>query len=129
VKLLRGTDFAEASRVRGMGATDRTEGLGGIRMTDTQSTERSPMVAYLLWFFLGGFGAHRFYCGRKGSGFGMLGLMVGSMIGSLFIVGLIGLAALFCWWVVDAFMIGKWLNDSETEVLPAEMQPPISQAA
>ncbi len=26
--------------------------------------KRSILVAYVLWFFLGYFGAHRFYCGK-----------------------------------------------------------------
>lgn len=29
---------------------------------------KSKFVAYLLWFFLGVFGAHRFYCGKIGTG-------------------------------------------------------------
>ncbi len=36
--------------------------------------EKNVTVAYLLWFFLGGLGAHRMYAGRVGSGIGMAGL-------------------------------------------------------
>ncbi|HZJ04428.1 MAG TPA: TM2 domain-containing protein [Nocardioidaceae bacterium] len=33
------------------------------------SQQKSLGVAYLFWFFLGGFGAHKFYLGRVGMGF------------------------------------------------------------
>ncbi|MCP3902207.1 MAG: TM2 domain-containing protein [Planctomycetes bacterium] len=72
---------------------------------------KSTGVAYLLWFFLGGFGAHRFYCGRTGSAFGMLGLSIGSVLTAPFLIGLLGFPALFVWWIVDAFLIGKWINE------------------
>ena len=32
------------------------------------ANKKSIGVSYLLWFFLGGLGAHRFYNGRTGSG-------------------------------------------------------------
>ncbi|MBP2236146.1 TM2 domain-containing membrane protein YozV [Sinorhizobium kostiense] len=37
---------------------------------------KSIGVAYLLWLFFGGLGAHRFYIGRIGSGLAILALMV-----------------------------------------------------
>ena len=37
---------------------------------------KSTLVAYLLWAFLGGLGAHRFYLGRWMSGLVYLGLFV-----------------------------------------------------
>lgn len=33
-------------------------------------------VAYILWLFLGGLGAHRFYIGRPGSALAILALMI-----------------------------------------------------
>ncbi|MHC4427257.1 MAG: TM2 domain-containing protein [Planctomycetota bacterium] len=74
-----------------------------------QSTKSAP-VAYLLWFFLGGFGAHRFYMGRTGSALGMMGLCIASMVLSVFVIGLIGFPILFAWWVIDAFQLNKWLQ-------------------
>lgn len=99
------------------------------------SAQRSMTTAYLLWFFLGGFGAHRMYMGRMGSGFGMLGLFVGSVIGTLFVVGLLGFAALSVWWIVDAFMIAKWCKSPRGGVqweragAVEASEPPMSNAA
>jgi len=52
---------------------------------------KSPLIAYLLWFFLGIFSAHRFYLGRPGTAI--------LQILSYFI--LIG----FLWWVIDFFLV------------------------
>lgn len=50
---------------------------------------KSKATAYLLWLFLGLLGGHRYYLGRKGSGFLMT----------------ITLGGLGIWWLVDAFLI------------------------
>jgi TM2 domain-containing membrane protein YozV len=69
---------------------------------------RSMLISYLLWFFLGSLGAHRYYNGRLKTGLGMLALTVvgwltvGVKIGALFLL------AVSVWWVVDAFMIPRW---------------------
>jgi len=55
------------------------------------ANKKSLMVAYLLWFFLGVFAAHRFYLGRP--------LSAILQILSYFI--LIG----FLWWVIDFFLL------------------------
>lgn len=66
---------------------------------------KSTAVAYLLWFFLGGFGAHRFYLGRVGSGAMQLALLLLGGLLSIVLVGFALLAALGIWWIVDAFLI------------------------
>lgn len=83
-------------------------------MTDTRAlyieqrvANESPstLVAYLLWFFLGMFGAHRFYLGRWLSGLVMLGLFgLGSAL-AFILVGYIPLALVGLWWVLDALLI------------------------
>ncbi len=63
------------------------------------NAQKSTGTAYLLWFFLGGFGAHRFYLGKTGTAITQL------------IITLIGCFTLFpliitgIWWIVDAFLI------------------------
>ncbi len=83
-------------------------------MTDTRAlyieqriANESPsaLVAYLLWFFLGYFGAHRFYLGRWISGLIMLALFgIGSAL-AFILVGYIPLTFVGLWWVIDAFLI------------------------
>ena len=58
----------------------------------TPRAERDKLVAALLAFFLGVFGAHRFYLGRNGSGVVML-LLTLSVVGTVFSVP---------WSIVDA---------------------------
>lgn len=65
-----------------------------------EANRKSTGASYLLWFFLGNIGAHRFYLGRTKSGVGMLLLLLLGWI-PLFL----GWAVLGLWWVVDAFLI------------------------
>ena len=37
------------------------------KLMQFEANKKSVGVAYLLWAFFGGFGAHRFYLGRSGS--------------------------------------------------------------
>lgn len=60
-------------------------------MYDAQ--RKSIGLSYVLWFFLGGLGVHRFYLGRTGSGVAQL------------LLGLLGWLPLFAGWLV----LGVWL--------------------
>ncbi|MCS6922694.1 MAG: TM2 domain-containing protein [Elioraea sp.] len=70
-----------------------------------ESRKRSTGAAYLLWFFLGGFGAHRFYLGRSASAVAMLLLFIISIPLLFVFVGWFGLIIFSIWWLVDAFLI------------------------
>lgn len=67
--------------------------------------KKSTGVAYLLWFFLGYLGGHRFYLGRVGSALGMIALLIVGVVTTYFVVGFFLLIALAIWALVDAFLI------------------------
>lgn len=74
-------------------------------MVTTITTPKSVGLAYVLWFFLGGLGIHRFYLGRTGSGVGMLLLNLVGWLTVWIMIGGVFLFAWFIWWIVDAFLI------------------------
>ena len=67
-------------------------------MTTTSTTERRLLPLLLLWFFLGMFGAHRFYAGKIGTG----------------ILQLLTFGGLGIWWLVDMiFIVTSNFRDSD----------------
>lgn len=69
------------------------------------NARKSTGIAYTLFFFLGSFGAHRFYLGRRDSAIAMLGLgLVGCMFWQLLILSLI-------WCTVDGFLIPGFIRE------------------
>ena len=69
--------------------------------------KKSLLVAYLLWFFLGYVGAHRFYLGRPVSGVVMLALSAVILLLTLVTFGFLGFlwAVVGLWWLIDALLI------------------------
>jgi TM2 domain-containing membrane protein YozV len=69
--------------------------------------KKSQMVAYVLWFFLGYVGAHRFYLGRPLSAFVMLALSGITLVLSLLSFGFLAFlwAVVGLWWLIDALLI------------------------
>lgn len=71
---------------------------------------KSLIVAYLLWWFLGLAGVHRFYLGRYISGFVQLLLsLVGGILAYVY-VGLPLLLIVLLWWALDAFLTYGMVN-------------------
>ena len=66
-----------------------------------EANSKSALVAYLLWFFLGLFGAHNFYLERTG-------VAVAQLILTITVIGL--LITIF-WVLVDAFLIPSWVRN------------------
>ena len=64
------------------------------------ANRKSTGAAYLLWFFLGSFGGHRFYLGQNGTAVAQLLLLVLGWI-PLFV----GWVILGVWLFVDLFLI------------------------
>lgn len=69
--------------------------------------KKSLLVAYVLWFFLGYIGAHRFYLGRPLSGFLMLALSAITLVLSLVSFGFLAFlwVVVGLWWLIDALLI------------------------
>ncbi|MFM6854821.1 MAG: TM2 domain-containing protein [Sphingopyxis sp.] len=65
-----------------------------------ETSEKSTGIAYVLWFFLGGFGAHRFYLGQTGTGIGLLAL---ALLG--FLTNGITWIVMGVWLLIDLLLI------------------------
>lgn len=79
---------------------------------DNQS--KSSILTWLLWFFLGTFGAHRFYHGKMGSAISMLVLTALGYITTFILIGFVFLAIVWIWWVVDAFLLNGWIEENRS---------------
>jgi TM2 domain-containing membrane protein YozV len=82
-----------------------TRGLDTERLMRYDADKKSTFIAYLLWFFLGLFGLHRFYLGRFMSGFLMLVLHGLSWLTWYILIGFLGFGLLGLWWLIDALLI------------------------
>lgn len=73
----------------------------------TAAPERSLLLAYVLWWFGGIIGAHRFYLGAYRSGIAMPGLLFGGLIvgQAVKLAGVAMILGCMIWVFVDAFFI------------------------
>lgn len=78
---------------------------GTIPTSDDDVTKKSAKVAYRFWFFLGMFGAHRFYLGQSGTGMTILNLTICSIIFMFFGIGFLLILIPLTWVIVDFFLI------------------------
>jgi hypothetical protein len=96
-------------------------------------TEKSMGIAYILYFFLTGISAHRFYLNRIGSAifqiflfaFGWAGILVGSIIqinsyssnfSGLQAFGTISIIIWAFWILVDLFLTAKMTNEENEKI-------------
>jgi TM2 domain-containing membrane protein YozV len=75
-----------------------------------EANKKTPVIAYLLWFFLGIFGAHNCYLKRTG-------IAVAQLILTITVIGAI---VTFVWIIVDAFLIPGWISD-QNNLLAAQL--------
>ena len=90
--------------VQQRGISDYAEGF---RSSPRSTNPRSLFLAYVLWFFVGQFSAHRFYLGATASAWYQLGLFVVSLV-LIFVfapIGMIGFVVWALWLLADAFLM------------------------
>jgi TM2 domain-containing membrane protein YozV len=80
--------------------------------------KKSLIPAYILWFFLGYVGGHRFYLGRPLSGFIMLALSAITLLLTVVSFGVLGFLwfVVGLWWLVDALLIPSMAAGSNTRI-------------
>lgn len=81
------------------------------------ANKKSALIAYLLWFFVGGLGGHRFYLGRVGSGIVMLIITLLSFLLMIVFIGVFGLAFVGLWLLIDAFLIPGMVTDHNNKLI------------
>jgi TM2 domain-containing membrane protein YozV len=86
-----------------------------------QAQKKSTGVAYLLWFFLGGLGAHRFYLGQTGTAIAQLVLFVLGWLTVIIFIGVLLLAAVGIWLIVDAFLIPGMIEQKNMTLVDSLM--------
>jgi len=80
------------------------------------ANKKSTITAYILWFFIGACGAHRFYCNQKRAKIMLIGTITSSVLCS-FTIGLIGIAFFSAWALIDAFFIHKWIAEYNNKLI------------
>jgi len=73
---------------------------------EVKNLGKNMVVAYVLWYFLGVFGGHRFYMKKTGSA-------IAQLILTLTVVGAIVTSI---WWIIDAFLLHTWVKDHNRQV-------------
>jgi len=85
--------------------------LDTTRMMRYDANKKSALLAYVIWFFLPACGVHRMYLGKMTSGLVMLVLHGVSWLLALVLIGYIGLAFVYLWWLIDALLIPGQTRD------------------
>ncbi|MBW1616717.1 MAG: TM2 domain-containing protein [Deltaproteobacteria bacterium] len=70
------------------------------------ANKKSALPAYLIWFFAGAFGGHRFYCGQKHAFTMLIGMIVSIILAGRGIAS-VGILVFCIWAFIDVFYIHK----------------------
>lgn len=81
------------------------------------ANKKSALVAYLLWFFVGSLGGHRFYLGRTGSAIALLSITVLSVLLTVILIGFFGFFVVGLWVLIDAFLIPGMITDNNNKLI------------
>ena len=71
----------------------------------------ATVLTYVVWFFLGNLGGHRFVTGRVGTGLLMLLLHGLGWLTFWFGLGYLIWAFVGVWWLFDALLIPGWVRE------------------
>lgn len=82
-----------------------------------EASKKSTGTTYLLWFFTGGVGGHRFYLGRTGSAVGQLIMSIFGWLTVWFGLGLLLLIPLGIWLIIDLFNIGGMVETYNRDLM------------
>lgn len=90
--------------------------------TYSQYQRKEPIVAWILWFFLGVFGAHRFYLKQPKEGLMLLGVWVSFVLILSTLFGVVGFPTLgvvcivlvWIWWIVEACTLNSNIRKSNS---------------
>ncbi|MEH3077158.1 MAG: TM2 domain-containing protein [Quadrisphaera sp.] len=77
---------------------------------------KDTTAAWLLWFFLGHLGGHDFYLRRTGSAVAKIALTLIGWVTVWVFIGIVPLAAVFVWWIVDAATMSGRLQHVNAQV-------------
>lgn len=94
---------------------DMNEKQLSIVQSEMENQKKSIPIAYVLWFFLGIFGAHRLYAGKIGSGIGMFILWAFGTVTLIIYIGALFIFAYSVWWIIDAFLLHGIINNVNQE--------------
>ncbi|WP_174802308.1 TM2 domain-containing protein [Martelella limonii] len=91
------------------------------------NSAKSPAAAYLLWFFVGWAGAHRFYLGRPGSAIVMLLLNIVGGLTAFLLIGFLFLGIWGVWWIIDLFLIAGLIDADKGALRQSLTQQALAQ--
>lgn len=77
---------------------------------------KSTGLAYLLLIFFGGLGIHRFYLGKTGTGVAMLIMTILGFLTVAIAIGVVLLAIVGIWLLVDLFLIPGMVQQHKDSV-------------
>lgn len=74
--------------------------------SEVEKNKKNSTTAWILWWFLGTIGGHRYYMGKTGSAIAM----------TILTITFFGLIISAPWALIDAFSISKWLRQDTEEI-------------
>ncbi|MFA6742527.1 MAG: TM2 domain-containing protein [Arcobacteraceae bacterium] len=87
-----------------------------VELEKVKTEQLNVVLAYILWWFLGVFGVHRFYTGQS-KGWLYIVLFIVGIITMFFVVGYFILIGLGIWWIIDGIKLNKVVKEYNLNLL------------